>query len=92
MTRIEIIYNPYRETSRILADGHPVSPHGELARYQTEPFYRWCGEILDAVSRQLNDEFTLAFAAPFIEREIMAALAKNHPDCRVVKVRPCDVA
>jgi hypothetical protein len=88
VTRIEIVYNPYRETSRILADGLPVSEHGELARYQSEPFSSWCAEILDAVARQVNDAYTLTFTAPLIEREIITALGKGHPDCQRVEAKP----
>ena len=91
MAHIEIIYNPYRETSRILLDGHPVSEHGGLARYQTEPFYRWCGEILDAAARQLNDVYTLSFTSAMIEREILTELGKGHPDCKKVDARQCAV-
>ncbi len=88
MTTLEIIYNPYREVSRMMADGQPVSEHGELARYQAEPFYSWCGEILDVIARQVNDSFLLALTAPKIEREILSALAKHHPDCAEVVAKP----
>lgn len=91
MIHLDIVYNPYREMSRILVDSRPVSEHGELARYQSEPFYRWCGEIFDVISRQINDQFTLSFTSTMIEREIMTELGKAHPDCRKVEAKPCAV-
>jgi hypothetical protein len=91
MTHVEIIYNPYRETSRILIGGLPVPAHGELGRFQTEPFYRWCDGLTSAISRQVNGLYTLSFISTVIEREIITKLANKAADCQKVEVNSCVV-
>lgn len=88
---VELIYNPYRNESRITVNGATISPYGEIANFLKSPFSAWYTKIIDAVARELNDDFTLVFTSGKIERMIMKAVAKQSTACTGFEEKTFDV-
>jgi uncharacterized protein YjdB len=84
MNQLEIVINPYENTTRFTINNKPVSPYSELANYSKEPFYLWGDKVLDSISRELNDEFELIIVSRNAEADIMKGLSHNHDDCVAV--------
>lgn len=82
MNYVELTYNPYKRTSRILINNKTISSYGEIANFLREPFSVWAGKILDAIARELNDDFELEFISTDIETAILKKIAENHDCCK----------
>ncbi len=82
MNIVDLIYNPLKRSSRILINGKTVSPYSEIANYLLEPFTFWAPKILDALSRELNDDFELKFTSAPIEIAVMQKLAQLNENCK----------
>ena len=81
MNIVDLTYNPLKKKSRILINGNTVSPYGEIANYLLEPFAFWAPRILDALARELNDEFEMKFTSTSVETSIMEKLAQENESC-----------
>lgn len=77
MNHVALTYNPYKRTSRILINNKTISSYGEIANFLREPFSVWAGKILDAIARELNDDFELEFTSTDIETAILKKLWKT---------------
>lgn len=82
MNQVELTYNPYKKTSRILINNKTISAYGEIAKYLREPFSVWAIKILDAIARELNDDFELEFISTDIETAILKKIAENNENCK----------
>lgn len=81
MNQVELIYNPYKEQSRILVNGHSVSEYSQLANYLREPFEVWEPIILECIEQELNDDFSLKIQAETIHYRLLRELAEQCPSC-----------
>lgn len=87
MNDIEILINPYENTSRININNRPISPYSEISKYLKEPFYIWCDKVLETLSRELNDEFQLTVVSGKSEELILKGLSEGHEECLSLKRR-----
>lgn len=81
MNKIEVVINPFKLETRVNINGSPISPYSELSKYLKEPFYTWCDKVLDALSRELNDEFSVSIVSRQIEANILQGLSEECDDC-----------
>lgn len=82
MVDVCLSYNAYRDTMSILADGQPLNNISSLTKYQSQPFLAWCGEILDKLANEVNDEYALTYVGRACESRILAALSGRCRACR----------
>lgn len=85
---VELVYNPYRNESKITVNGNTVSLYGEISNYLKEPFSKWYMKILDIIGRELNDDFSLTFISGKIETEIMKMMAEKNESCVSFEAKP----
>ena len=85
---VELVYNPYRNESKITVNGNTVSLYGEISNYLKEPFSKWYMKILDIIGRELNDDFSLIFISGKIETEIMRMMAEKNESCVSFEAKP----
>ena len=85
---VELVYNPYRNESKITVNGNTVSLYGEISNYLKEPFSKWYMKILDIIGRELNDDFSLTFISGKIETEIMRMMAEKNESCVSFEAKP----
>lgn len=82
MVDVNLVYNAYQNSMRILADGQPLNNVSSLTRYQSLPFLAWCGEILPKLANEVNDEYCLTYVGRGCESRILVALSAKYPSCR----------
>lgn len=82
MVEVNLLYNAYQNSMKILADGQPLNNISSLTRYQTMPFLAWCGEILPKIAEEVNDEYSLIYTGRSCESRVFAALSAKHSVCR----------
>ena len=85
MVEVNLLYNAYQNSMKILADGQPLSNISSLTRYQTMPFLTWCGEILPKIAEEVNDEYALTYTGRSCESRVFAALSAQYSVCRSFK-------
>lgn len=85
---VELVYNPYRNESKITVNGNTVSLYGEISNYLKEPFSKWYMKILDIIGRELNDDYSLTFISGKIETEIMRMMAEKNESCVDFNTKP----
>jgi hypothetical protein len=81
MNEVELLYNPYKNKSRITINDQVISPYSSLANFINEPFYKWCNFFIPQLENELNGRFNLTFISRDIETEIMRVLSNNSPLC-----------
>lgn len=85
MVEVTLMYNAYQNTMRIMANGQPLNNISALTRYQSMPFLAWCGEILDKLEEEVNDEYALTYVGRACESRILAALSGRCRACRSLR-------
>ncbi len=90
--RVEIQYNPYSQTSKVILNGHSVSITSRIANYMTEPIEHWGTEILDCIASEMNDCYDLMFISNPIECSLMEYWASQHPKCTSFEMKNFSVA
>ena len=88
MNRVQLIYNPYQEKSRIMINGNSVSEYSQLANYLQESFEVWSSVILDSIEQELNDEFELEVISDEFHSRILKEMADGYDDCISILEKP----
>lgn len=81
VNRFILKLNPYKDINIASMDHKPLSPYSELNNYMKEPFLAWADKFLDAVERELNDDFQLVVAGEAFETAFLHDLQKNVNTC-----------
>ena len=88
LNNVELVYNPYRNESKITINGSTISSYGEVSNYLKEPFSKWYMKILGIIGREINDDFALTFVSGKIETDIMRMIAEKNESCVSFKAKP----
>ncbi len=81
MNKVQLIYNPYQEKSRIIINGNSISEYSQLANYLQESFEIWSSAILEAIGQELNDEFELEIVSDEFHSRLLKEMAERYGDC-----------
>ena len=88
MNKVQLIYNPYKESSRILINGNSISEYSQLANFLQESFEIWCPVILEHIEQELNDDFALEIVSDEFHSRIIKARAERQECCLAVVEKP----
>lgn len=81
MSTVSITVNSYAQTARILIDGKEPSPYSEVSNYKYEHILIRPESVLEAIARELNDEFTLEVTGNLFEFFTLHQASKRVQDC-----------
>lgn len=88
MNRVQIKINPYAGIHVISLNGNPLPVYSELNNFMQEPFLTWAPKILEAIDRELNDDYQLEIVSEKFETFLMEALQKDDEECLSVTQKP----
>lgn len=88
MNRVQIKINPYAGIHVISLNGNPLPVYSELNNFMQEPFLTWAPKILEAIDRELNDDYQLEIVSEKFEAFLMEAFQKDDEECLSVTQKP----
>ena len=80
----ELKYNPFIPQLNILIDGRQPNEFSRLVQYTDEDIWRWCPEILNDISSEVRDDFSVIFTGTDEDAQFMQRACTNHPRCKAV--------
>ena len=84
----ELKYNPFIPQLNILIDGRQPNEFSRLVQYTDEDIWRWCPEILNDISSEVRDDFSVIFTGTDEDAQFMQRACTNHPRCKGFRHRP----
>lgn len=81
MNNVQINFNSYVQTAQILINGREPSVYSDLANYTYQHFSQAPDIVLDAIARELNDDFTLAVCGNLFECSLYSAAVTRNSYC-----------
>ena len=81
MNRVKLKLNPYKDLNIASLNDKPLSPYSELNNYMKEPFLKWADKLLDAIERELNDDYRLVLAGEEFETKFMQDMQNDFDSC-----------
>lgn len=82
MDTLKIKLNPYKDINIVSLNNKPLSPYSELNNYMKEPFLDWASKLLDAVEREINDDYCLIVTSDAFERLFLEGLQNDFASCK----------
>lgn len=82
MNTLKIKLNPYKDINIVVLDDKPLSPYSELNNYMKEPFLSWASKFLDAVEREINDDYSLVVTSESFERMFLEGMQHEFDSCK----------
>lgn len=86
MNNVNIRINSYSQNTQILINGVEPSLYSELRNFTYQHFISSPAEILDALGRELNDDFTLAVCGNPYEVSLYARVAQQNNFCEAFSI------
>lgn len=81
MNKVLLELNSYTQKARIFLNGIEPSIYSELKNYTYKQIVSAPGVVLDAIGRELNDDFDLTVTAPSYLYDKVAAVAEDNEYC-----------
>lgn len=86
MNDIKIKFHLFQNKCTISLDDAPLPRYSSLNSYVNRPLLDMAGILLQTLSDELNDEFSLTVTGTQFEQKFLAALQETHSDCVSFKV------
>ncbi len=88
MNKVQIKMNPYSEIHVISINGNPLPVYSELNNFMQEPFLIWAPKILEAIDRELNDDYQVEVVSAKFEALLLEVFQKGHEECLSLVQKP----
>ena len=86
MNDIKIKFHLFQNTCTISLDNAPLPRYSSLNSYVNRPLLDMAGILLQTLSDELNDEFSLTVTGTQFEQKFLKDLQETHSDCVSFKV------
>ena len=86
MNDIKIKFHLFQNKCTISLDNAPLPRYSSLNSYVNRPLLDMAGILLETLSDELNDEFSLTVTGTQFEQKFLKDLQETHNDCVSFKV------
>lgn len=81
MNSLKLKLNPYKDINIVSIDDKPLSPYSELNNYMKEPFLKWADKLLEAIEREINDDYRLVVIGEEFEAKFLKDMQNDYNSC-----------
>jgi hypothetical protein len=86
MVKFELHHNPFTDKSKLYMNGK-IYVASSISKFLSQPFSEWVDKIIDNLTAEANDEYSLTYVGFECYGRILRFYAEKESDCKIFSVK-----